>query len=45
VAGGKGKAPSKGANAEQVVLEEGDTGITDSPPNNFLIGDAIEQII
>lgn len=40
---GKGKAPAKGA--EVVALEEGESEIPDTPPNNFYVGDAIEQII
>lgn len=41
--GGKGKAPAKGA--EVVTLEEGEAEIPDTPPNNYFVGDAIEQII
>ena len=44
-AGGKGKAPPKGAVEQTVTLEEGDAEVPDSPPNNFLLGDAIQQII
>ncbi len=42
-AGGKGKAAP--AKAEAVQLEEGDTDLTDTVENNFLVGDAVEQII
>jgi len=41
---GKGKAPAKGAPVE-VVFEEAELEITDKVDNNFLLGDAIEQII
>lgn len=40
-AAGKGKAPAKGG-AEATPLEEGDAEVPDAPPNNFLLGDAIE---
>ena len=43
-AGGKGKAPAKGA-ADTLVLEEGDTELHDKPSNNTYVGDAVEQII
>lgn len=41
--GGKG-APAKAA-AEQIQLEEGDTELPELAPNNFILGDAIENII
>ena len=41
---GKPKAPAKGAPAE-VQFDETELEITDAPINNFLLGDAIEQII
>ena len=41
-AGGKGKAPAKGAPAEAVQLEEGDMVIDDKPENNYYVGDAVE---
>lgn len=41
---GKTKAPPKGAPTE-VQLDEADLEISDSPANNFLLGDALEQII
>jgi len=44
-AGGKGKAPAKGAPAEAVTLEEGDMQVGDQPENNYYVGDAVEQII
>lgn len=40
-AAGKGKAPAKGG-VEATPLEEGDAEVPDAPPNNFLLGDAIE---
>jgi hypothetical protein len=43
-AGGKGKAPAKGA-ADTLTLEEGDLELGDKPVNNTYVGDAIEQII
>ena len=45
VAGKKG-APAKGnAAANDVHFDEADLEIKDEPENNFLLGDAIEQII
>ena len=41
---GKPKAAPKGAPAE-VNFDEADLTISDSPQNNFLLGDALEQII
>lgn len=41
--GGKGKASTKAV--EAVTLEEGDADVPDTPPNNYYVGDAIEQII
>lgn len=40
----KGKGAPKGAVAE-ITFEEGDLEITDTPVNNYLLGDALEQII
>ena len=44
-----GKAPAKGAPAkaatEAVTLEEGDAELPQEAPNNFQLGDAIEQIV
>ena len=42
---GKGKAPPKGAVNPTEGFEEGDLEISDVPENNFLLGDAIEQVI
>jgi len=44
-AGGKGKAPAKGAPADAVALEEGEMQVGDAPENNYYVGDAVEQII
>ena len=41
---GKAKAPPKGQVAD-AAFEEADLEITDKPDNNFLLGDALEQII
>lgn len=41
---GKAKAPAKGAPAE-VTFEEAELEISNAPDNNFLLGDALEQII
>ena len=41
--GGKG-APAKAA-AEAVTLEDGDADLPTDAPNNFQLGDAIEQIV
>ena len=42
----KGKAPAKGAGGNPTEgFEEGDLEVSDVPDNNFLLGDAIEQII
>ena len=41
---GKAKAPAKGAQAE-AAFEEADLEITDKVSNNYLLGDALEQII
>ena len=41
---GKAKAPAKGAPAE-VTFDETELEVSDAPDNNFLLGDAIEQII
>ena len=41
---GKAKAPAKGAPAE-VTFDETELEVSDAPENNFLLGDAIEQII
>lgn len=41
---GKGKAPAKGAPVD-TVFEEAELEITDNVENNFLLGDALEQII
>ena len=43
-AGGKGKAPPKGA-GDAVALDEADMVVEDSPQNNYYVGDAVEQII
>lgn len=43
---GKGKAaPAKGNPAGDVHFEEGDFDVDDQPANNFLFGDALEEII
>ena len=44
-AGGKGKAPAKGAPADTLALEEGDMRVGDKPENNYYVGDAVEQIV
>ena len=41
---GKSKAPAKGAPAE-VTFDEAELEISNAPDNNFLLGDALEQII
>ena len=41
----KGKAAPKGATNPTEGFEEGDLEVSDVPENNFLLGDAIEQII
>ena len=41
---GKAKAPAKGAQAE-AAFDEADLEITDTVSNNYLLGDALEQII
>ena len=41
---GKAKAPPKGAPAE-TVFDETELEVTDKVDNNFLLGDALEQII
>jgi len=41
---GKGKAPAKGAPVE-VTFEEAELEVTDKVDNNFLLGDALEEII
>jgi hypothetical protein len=41
---GKAKAPAKG-NAAEVHFDAEDLLISDLPENNFLLGDALEQII
>ena len=42
----KGKAPAKGqAGNPTEGFEEGDLEVSDVPDNNFLLGDALEQII
>jgi|Transcript_6312 hypothetical protein len=40
----KGKAPAKGAQAE-LAFDEAELEITDKVDNNFLLGDALEEII
>lgn len=42
---GKKGAPVKGAAAQDSLFEADDLEIKDQPDNNFLLGDAIEQII
>ena len=42
--GGAKGAPAKAA-TEQVTLEEGDAELPTEAPNNFLLGDAIEEIV
>jgi len=43
---GKGKAaPAKGNAAADVHFEEGDFEIDNEPANNYLLGDALEEII
>jgi len=42
--GGKAAA-AKAAAAEQIQLEEGDAELFNEAPNNYLLGDAIENII
>ena len=44
-AGGKGKAPAKGATNEAVDIDKSDMTLDDKPVNNFFVGDAVEQII
>ena len=42
----KGKQPAKGGGGNPTEgFEEGDLEVSDVPENNFLLGDAIEQII
>lgn len=41
-AGGKGKAPAKGAPADAVALEESEMQVGDAPENNYFVGDAVE---
>ena len=42
----KGKAPAKGQGGNPTEgFEEGDLEVSDVPENNFLLGDALEQII
>lgn len=42
----KGKAPAKGGAGNPTEgFEEGDFEVSDTPDNNLLLGDAIEQII
>lgn len=42
----KGKAVAKGGGGNPTEgFEEGDLEVSDAPDNNFLLGDALEQII
>jgi len=42
---GKGKGPAKGAAASEVLFEESELLVGDTVENNYLLGDALEQII